>query len=173
MIRKARQEDLPQVVEIYEEILSQEEAGQRSIGWIRGIYPTKATAMEAFEKDELFVCEEDGTILAAARINQEQVPAYRDASWEYEVPDEQVMVLHTLVVSPKQAGKGTGTRFVEFYENYALRQGCPYLRMDTNEINSNARRLYKKLGYKEVGIVPCIFNGIEGVGLVCLEKKLA
>ena len=44
--------------------------------------------------------------------------------------------------------------------------------MDTNEKNTNARKLYKKLGYKEPGIVPCVFNGIDGVQLVCLEKTL-
>ena len=32
--------------------------------------------------------------------------------------------------------------------------------------------LYKKLGYKEVSIVPCVFNGIPDVNLVCLEKHL-
>ena len=46
------------------------------------------------------------------------------------------------------------------------------LRMDTNAKNENARRFYKKLGYSEVGIVPCVFNGIDGVNLVLLEKKL-
>lgn len=50
--------------------------------------------------------------------------------------------------------------------------GCKYLRMDTNEKNTNARRLYKKLGYREADILPCTFNGIEGVRLVCLEKML-
>jgi len=32
--------------------------------------------------------------------------------------------------------------------------------------------LYKRLGYREAGIVPCVFNGIPDVMLVCLEKKL-
>ena len=57
-------------------------------------------------------------------------------------------------------------------EEYALENGCPYLRMETNERNVRARGFYAKVGYKEIGIVPCIFNGIEGVGLVLLEKKL-
>ena len=82
------------------------------------------------------------------------------------------MVLHTLVVSPKVGKQGYGSRFVGYYEQFALEHNCHYLRMDTNEKNRAARTLYKKLGYKEVSIVPCEFNGIEGVRLVCLEKKL-
>ena len=82
------------------------------------------------------------------------------------------MVLHTLVVAPEAGGKGLGSEFVAFYEQYALKHGCRYLRMDTNEKNLPARRLYGKLGYREVGIVPCEFNGIPDVRLVCLEKTL-
>ena len=115
---------------------------------------------------------QDGLIVAAAKINQDQVPVYEDAAWQYEVPEDKVMVLHTLVVSPKEKGKGYGTEFVYFYEKYALEHGCKYLRMDTNARNQGARALYKKLGYDEVSIVPCVFNGIPGVQLVCLEKKL-
>jgi len=61
---------------------------------------------------------------------------------------------------------------VAFYEQYALQNGCFYLRMDTNARNTRARALYKSLGYTEPDIVPCVFNGIPGVQLVLLEKKL-
>ena len=44
--------------------------------------------------------------------------------------------------------------------------------MDTNVINTAARRFYAKLGFRESGIVGCTFNGIPGVRLVRLEKKL-
>ena len=98
---------------------------------------------------------------------------FAKANWEkYEAPADQVMVLHTLVVHPAWAGRGCGGRFVEFYERYALEHGCRYLRMDTNEMNANARRLYGKLGYREAGMVSCVFNGIPDVHLVCLEKRL-
>ena len=82
------------------------------------------------------------------------------------------MVLHTLVVDPAFAGRGCGKQFVAFYEEHSRACGCPYLRMDTNAKNAAARRLYSRLGYWEAGIVPCAFNGIPDVQLVCLEKKL-
>ena len=68
-----------------------------------------------------------------------------------------------MVVDPDTLGKGYGTAFVDYYEKYALEHNCPYLRMDTNERNSGARKLDKKLGYTEADIVSCVFNGIEGV----------
>ena len=109
---------------------------------------------------------------AAAIINRIQVPVYAEVGWLYHAEPDEVMVLHTLVVDPLRAGRGYGTAFVAYYESYAKNNGCPVLRMDTNEKNAAARRLYARLGYREAGIVPCVFNGIKGVGLVCLEKKL-
>ena len=172
VFRKAVMQDLEQISAIYGDIHTGEETGRTTIGWVRSIYPTRQTAEDAILAGEMFVEEIEGRIVASAKINQEQVPEYADAAWQYDACDEQVMVLHTLTVSPGEKGHGYGTAFVKFYESYALEHGCPYLRMDTNEKNTPARVLYKKLGYWEAGIVDCVFNGIENVRLVCLEKKL-
>ena len=124
------------------------------------------------KRGDLFVCVDGGQVIAAAIINRIQVPVYAEVGWLYHAEPDEVMVLHTLVVDPLRAGRGYGTAFVAYYESYAKNNGCPVLRMDTNEKNAAARRLYARLGYREAGIVPCVFNGIKGVGLVCLEKKL-
>ena len=172
-IRRAVQGDIPQVAAIYDHILTEEEQGQAAVGWIRGVYPTRQTALDALEAGTLFVLEQEGSVAAAAKIDQNQVPEYANAPWRYpDVPPEQVMVLHTLVVDPAFSGQGCGREFVRFYEDYALSHGCRYLRMDTNAKNSAARSLYASLGYREADIVPCDFNGISGVQLVCLEKTL-
>ena len=172
-IRKAVQADIPQVAAIYDRILTEEEQGRAVVGWIRGVYPTERTARDALAAGTLFVLEQEGKIAAAAKIDRNQVPEYDNAPWRYpDAPDSQVMVLHTLVVDPAFAGRGCGKQFVAFYEEHARACGCPYLRMDTNAKNAAARRLYSRLGYWEVGIVPCAFNGIPDVQLVCLEKKL-
>lgn len=172
MIRKARLEDIPAIAEIYDEIHTEEEAGRVSIGWIREIYPTRETAEMALKCGDLYVLEDEGKVVAAGRLNQLQEPSYAEADWAYDAKEEEVMVLHTLVVSPKGENRGYGKSFVAFYEAFALEHGCKYLRMDTNQKNSRARKFYNKMGYKEVGIVPCVFNGIKGVQLVCLEKKV-
>ena len=172
IFRKAEIEDIKAIAEIYEDIHTEEESGRVTIGWERGVYPTEQTALIALQREDLFVAEDDGIIVGTAIINQQQVDVYADGKWEYKAAENEVMVLHTLIISPKHAGKGYGRHFVDFYESYALENGCCYLRMDTNERNANARAMYKKLGYRESDIVPCVFNGIEGVQLVLLEKRL-
>lgn len=172
IIRQAKQEDIDAVARIFEHIIEEEEKGNCTTGWQRGVYPTRDTAMEALRQEDLFVMEEDGEIVAAMRLNKEQAPAYKSCQWDYPAEDDQVMVMHTLVVEPSVKKHGYGRKMVEFYENYARENNCPYLRIDTNALNSRARALYQRYGYKEVGIIPCEFNGITGVNLVCIEKKL-
>lgn len=172
MIRKAMITDIDSVTAIYDKIHTAEENGEVSIGWIRGIYPEREHALAALDRGDLFVMENEGRIVGTAIINKIQVDAYENAGWEYDVTPDKVMVLHTLVISPEEIGKGYGREFVKFYEEYALNNDSPYLRMDTNERNLSARRFYKSLDYKEIGVVPCVFNGIPGVQLVLLEKYL-
>lgn len=170
--RRAEAADIPGIAAVYDALHTEEEAGRAVIGWDRRIYPTAATAELGVARGDMFVAELDGAIVGSARINREQVPEYKDGAWRYPAPDEEVMVMHTLTISPALARSGLGTRFVRFYEQYARAQGCPYLRIDTNEHNARARAMYRKLGFTEAGVVPCVFNGIPDVQLVLLEKKL-
>lgn len=171
-ILKAQKSDIDSIKRIYERIHDEEEKGLTTIGWVRNIYPTKKTAEEALERGDLFVMSDSGKIVASAIVNQVQVDEYKDAKWTNDTAAQKVMVLHCLVVDPLEKGKGYGKVFVAFYEDYAREHGCSELRMDTNAVNTRARRLYRSLGYKEIGIVPCLFNGIPDVQLVCLEKHL-
>lgn len=173
MFRKANSKDVDRISEIYDEIHSEIESGKIETGWVRDTYPTRKTVEDSIARGDMFVGEDNNQVVSAAIINKEQGSLYKGQPWSYDVPEDEVMVLHTLVVSPLIKGQGYGTKFVSFYEEYALDNGCKYLRMDTNEANMNARKLYEKLGYKEINIITCVFNDIPGVRLVFLEKTLS
>ena len=115
-IRRAQEKDLAAVERIYDAIHTEEEAGRACIGWEREIYPTRRTAEDALVRDDLFVEEAEGRIVGTAIINRVQVDAYAEVKWLYPALDEQVMVLHTLVIDPDEKGKGYGREFVAFYE---------------------------------------------------------
>lgn len=172
MIRIANKNDAAKIAEIYEHIHDAEEAGEAVVGWERNVYPTYRTALDGISKGDMFVEENGNTIVAAGRINKEQLDEYANCRWLYRAPDNEVMVLHTLVVDPRIKGRGYGSEFVKFYEEYAISHNCHYLRIDTQEKNTAARKFYKKLGFREAGITLCVFNEIPDVRLVCLEKKI-
>ena len=172
IIRKAVLQDISSIAEIYNGICDAQAEGKMVVSWIKGVYPTEDTALAALERDDLFVMEENGNIVGTAVINQKQMDSYYNADWKFPAEDKEVMVLHTLAISPEFGRKGYGSEFVKYYEEYAREKGCPYLRMDTNAINKTARALYKKLGYEEIGIIPCDFNGIPGFQMVLFEKYI-
>ena len=172
-VRKATSEDIPAIASLYDDIHSREEAGETTTGWLREVYPVWETAEAAVRRGDMFVQEDgDGNILGTGIINQIQVDVYSDGSWRYPADDDEIMVLHTLVISGRVKRKGLGEQFLKFYEDYAREHGCRYLRLDTNARNKAARAFYNKHGYEEIGIVPTVFNGIPGVDLVLLEKGL-
>ena len=172
VIRPAVEADLDAVEAIYDKLHTLEENKVIKTGWIRHVYPTQKTAAAAMALGTLYVLEDDGVIRAAAKIDQEQPESYFRANWTLPAEAAEVLVLHTLVVDPTLARHGYGKAFVAFYEQEALRRNCKVLRIDTNETNTPARSLYASLGYREVGAVPCEFNGIPNVNLVCLEKAV-
>lgn len=190
-IRKATQEDIPAIAAIYDEIHDREAAGETTTGWFRNVYPVRKTAEDAVARGDMFVQEIGGQaggradggsraddsqsgncIVGTGIINQIQVDVYADGEWQYPAEDNEVMVLHTLIISRKTEERGLGKQFLAYYEAFALENGCRYLRLDTNARNKAARAFYKKHGYTEIGIVPTVFNGIPGVDLVLIEKKL-
>ena len=172
IFRKANRDDLDAIERIYDRTHDAEEAGLTTIGWVRGIYPVREVAEASIARDDMYVAEYDGRIVASGIINKIQVNVYLDCDWDYAAPDDKVSVLHTLVVDPDMRGMGIGPAFAGFYEELSREMGCEVLRIDTNARNKIARKMYEKLGYVETSIVPTVFNGIQGVDLVLMEKKL-
>ena len=77
--------------------------------------------------------EADGAVVGTGIFNRLQADVYAGAPWQYDAPDDQIMVLHTLAVDPQAGKRGLGRAFAAFYEQYAREHGCRYLRIDTNE----------------------------------------
>ena len=170
--RKANINDIDAIEVIYNDIHAAEAAGEFTTGWIKGVYPTRDTALASLERDDLFVMEDEGEVRGAAVINQIQVDVYENAPWKHEADDSEVCVIHALTISPGFKGKGYGKAFVRFYEKYAVENGMPELRIDTNITNLAARGLYRSLGFEEISVEETVFNGIPGIRLIMLEKHL-
>ena len=145
-IRKAREADILAIAGIYDRILTKEETGGATIGWVRGVYPTESFANKALAAGDLFVLEDGGKICATARINQEQVLEYADGNWLYsDASDDEIMVLHTLVVDPQIAGHGYGKAFVSFYEQYAKPRSYQSYILDYIQISQESQEIHRKI----------------------------
>ena len=173
MIRLAVEADLETIGKIYDEILDEEDKRPASYtNWQRGKYPTVHHARKALEDGELWVAEEDGDLYAAFVLNGKQLPEYDNIPWQFEAPVDGVAVIHTLVVSPRWAGKGKARELVAFCEEEGRRKGWTVMRLDTYEGNYPANRMYPKLGYRLAGATEFFFQGFIHEILNCYEKQL-
>ena len=65
MIRKATPDDIDQIEKIYAAIHDAEENGTLTIGWLRGVYTVRKTAVDGIARGDMFVAEDGGEIVAA------------------------------------------------------------------------------------------------------------
>lgn len=172
MIRTATADDIDAICAIYKEILDKERSGECFTQWIEGVYPTSETAARGVAAGTMFVLDEGGEVLASMILNSHQAPEYYEIPWQYPASDERVLVIHTLVVSPRAAGRGAGTRMVDFATGFALGRGCAVIRLDTNVKNTPAQRLYSRCGYRTAGTHHAIHEGVLDTELVYMERKL-
>ena len=147
LVRKAVPADVPAVTAIYEALLDREERGELSTGWIRGVYPTEQTALDALAAGTLYVLEDWGRVAAAAKLDQNQMAQYSQCTWRHDAPPEQVLVLHTLVVDPTVKGKGYGKELLHLAEEWAKSAGYRKLYLETHTNLSVALKLYEKMGF--------------------------
>jgi len=173
MIRLAVETDLPSVGRIYDEIFDEEDKRPVSYtNWQRGKYPTVAHARKTMEAGELWVAEEEGDLYAAFVLNGVQLPEYDNIPWSFQADRERVGVIHTLVVSPRWAGRGKARELVTFCEEESRRRGWTVMRLDTYEGNFPANQMYPKLGYRLAGATEFFFQGFIHEILNCYEKEL-
>ena len=119
--------------------------------WQKGKYPVLEDAQRAMEEQTLYVLKVKEGIAGAIIINQSQHPEYKKIPWTLQVPDENVMTLHTLVVDPACRGRGFGEKLVRFGIDFCKKPGAKTIRIDTHYKNVPARLLYEKCGFISLG----------------------
>ena len=75
-VRKAQESDIDGIEKIYDRIHDSEEQGLSTIGWIRGVYPTRKTAEAALERGDLFVMADGGKVVAGRMLDRKDFICY-------------------------------------------------------------------------------------------------
>ncbi len=159
MIRKATQNDILPIAELYEEALDYEEKHIKNTSWQRGIYPTIDTARAGLKNGTLYVFEADGQLLASVVLDSKQPPEYRKINWGITAARHEVLVIHTLCVKPDQTGKGVGSIVLDFAKELAAQQECKTIRLNTTASNLPALNFYQKNGFKIADTKKILLNG--------------
>lgn len=173
MIRQATFNDIKLIEDTYNEHFKHEiEHGAFTI-FKKGIYPTKKDIEKAVNVGTLYVYEENNRIAGSIIVDKIQPIEYTKIVWGQTFTNDEVMVIHLLIVRPSKAGKGIATALVRYAMELAENNWCKALRLDTGSQNIPAVSLYKKLGFQIVATASMnVGSAIEHSGHLFLEKVL-
>lgn len=147
--RIAQDSDIPALCRLFEaSIRDMDEKGLDQWRW--EVYPNETVLMEDVKSGTLYLMEENGEILAAFTINEEQDPLYATLHWHFGV---RPAVLHRLVVHPSHQHKGLGRKAMAHVIRLARELGYDSLRLDTYLKNTRAMALYESIPMRKVGLV--------------------
>lgn len=146
MIRPARFDDLPALVEIENDVFTQDRISRRNFRHLL----TRAHAVSLVDEDRDGLC---GYVTVLFR---------RGAAWGR---------LYSLAVLPRCRGRRLGEKLLAAAEQACRRRRCKALRLEVHPRNAVARRLYEKTGYLEFGRYPAFYE--DGADALRLEKPLA
>ncbi len=107
-------------------------------------YPSREMTDEDIAARRLFVLQEDGDIIAAVSLLEEDDLDAEPVGWaevDYRIPVR-------LCVAPWRRGEGLGEALMRKLEDHARRQGCRAFRLIASASNPAALRLWEGLGYR-------------------------
>ena len=172
VIREASKFDIDAVEQGYIELLTYEKKYGSNSNWVLGLYPTRAVAEKSCLERTLYVLLEDDEVCASMILNQFQPEEYKKIEWIYPANSQEVLVIHTLCITPARSRKGFGKEMVNFAIVKAKQMGCKAIRLDTWAENKPAITLYNKLGFKYAGKTNILLQGLIPEEQVFLEKEI-
>lgn len=100
VIREAKRIELSEIMAFYD--LMCEALGKMDYlpEGNKGGFPPPDMVTSAIADGQLYIGEEDHTVMVAYILNHSADPAYDTVSWQIDAPREQVSILHALRVHP-------------------------------------------------------------------------
>lgn len=122
-------------------------------GWRKGLYPVRQTAEAGIQEGSLYVAVWENQIVGSMILRHTPEPAYLPVTWTMNLEYEEVLVIYTFVVHPEYSGQGVGRELLEFASKVGIQSNIKALRLDVNNDNIPAIRLYEKCGFQYIDTV--------------------
>ena len=120
----------------------------------------------------MFVIKRNKEIAGTLILNHKQDQAYEGAKWSSNLSDREVMVVHTLAISPKYMKQGIALKLMKFVKDYSEKLGMKSIRLDVSVENTPAIELYEKLGYVYIDTVDLGLKDLNRIWFRLYEYNL-
>ena len=143
LIRLAKEEDLPNVIDLYRQCKA--DMDRQEIYQWTDKYPNRQIFIKDIQNKTLFLLFYENDLLGAINISEEQEKEYESLAWEFG--DEKVLVIHRLAILPKEQGKGYAQLLMRFAEDFATNNAYQSIRLDVYSKNHRGIKFYQKRAY--------------------------
>lgn len=167
IFRKASLEDIESIGKIIE--MARKSLRDDGIDQWQKTNPNEEIVREQIEKNDAYVFEKAGKVLAYAYVFDGVDPSY--TVHEDKFKTDSYFVIHTLMVDNRGSVPRLGSKFMEALIDFTKKSGKEAIRIDTHEDNFKMRGLLDKFSFEEIGIVQIDEDGIPK-DRICYEKVL-
>lgn len=148
MIEVACEEDIENIMELVNECI--EDLESKEIYQWNDYYPTINHITESIQDKTLYLFKDNEDCLGMVSVTDKQPTEYEKLNWTSK--DNRITVITKLAVNPEYQKQGIGQILLNFAEDLATNNSSS-IRLDVFSKNQRAINLYKKNGYKRVGII--------------------
>lgn len=167
IFRKASLEDIESIGHLIE--MARKSLRDDGIDQWQKTNPNKEIIKKQIEKDDAYVFDKEGKVLAYAYVFDGVDPCYNIHEGKFK--SDSYLVIHTLMVDNRGVVPKLGTKFMEALVDFTEKSGKEAIRIDTHQDNFRMRGLLDKFSFEEIGIVQIDEDGIPK-DRICYEKVL-
>ena len=171
-IRTATQQEFTAVRAFYHSLIDAMQTAPHKPSWQKEIYPSDAYLQQSIAQGTLYIGLQDGEIAAAMILNHQCSDGYQTASWRVTARPEEVTIIHTLGVHARFSGRGFGKALMAYATRWARDRQQKAIRLDVEEGNLPAEKLYQSLGFQFTGTMSMHYPGLGDLSFHLYEYPL-
>lgn len=139
IIRAATEEDIPRILELYEELVITtseiEQNRDSSLDDSLRVY----TQIQAMPGHELLVAEDEGEVVGSVVLLIVPNLSHRASPWA---------IIENVIVTQKYRRQGVGRQLMEYAVARAQEAGCYVIELSSNRTRHEAHQFYESLGFE-------------------------
>ena len=172
-LEEASPNDLDQIRTLYWSLLDSSPKYSQILQWKKNIYPNDDDWNAYIAKGEMYFILQDADIIGAVAVTHAQSKDYRKIHWTIAAEDQDVAVVHLLMISPEYQGHGVATAALDEIIKLAESKKKWAVRLDAVKTNVPAQKLYEKYGFVNCGTAQEYYESTGTTEFIFYEYALA
>ena len=150
-LKKAILANLDEIRTLYFKLMDSSKEYAHILQWKKEVYPSDKDWIAYINQEEMYLLYLDKNLVGAVAITKSQPEEYQKIRWKIVAKDNEVSVVHLLVIDPDYQGKGIATALLDEIIKMVANMNKKAVRLDAIATNKPAQKLYENYGFVNCG----------------------